>query len=879
MKKLSIVLTFIFIFGINFSSYAQLSGLKSIPGDYSTIAQAVDSLNLLGVGGGGVVFNVAANHTETSSNVVINITTNNPTASNQVVFQKSGVGANPLITAAAGTSPSFDGIIKLFGVDYVTFDAIDLLDPASNTGDEMMEWGYAILRKDTADGSQNNTIKNCTVTLQKINTASIGIYIVNRTADGIVRNTLIPSGLNSFNRIFGNTVTNVYKGIVASSTSLVGQKDIDNEVGINGQTANTITNWGGSTVSAEGIRVEGQVNIKVNNNIINGGTGTSGGATTVGIILTGNGSVPNAANYEISYNQVTISGSSSSQVHHGIRALGNGDTVRIHHNIVENCTSGQATNGFSALTHDPVGATNASYVYNNIVRNNTLSGTGTFTLINCAASGDIAYLQIRSNEIYGNQKTGISGTMNCISAADATIDCYSNLVYNNSTPNSSGASTTSVFGYVNNGNPIRESVFENEFYNLSVGGLGTSASSLVIGIRSNANATAVKEFHDNKIYALSGVSGSGTTGGVYGIYSSLSGSADIYRNKIFNVTNNGSIGVAGGIWVSSGLGIQIHDNLINDIKAPNSTGANAVIGISSTSTTANSTIDIFDNSIYLTASGGATFGSSGISVAGSATATSAAVTMQNNNIINLSTPGTTSGNTVAYRRSNVNLANYGAGSDFNNFYSGNPITPGRLIFFDGINSDATLAAYQLRVAPRDANSTSVQLKSLNLTINFEACNEIDTISVVIRQVTSPYNVVDSVVGLGGAGIKQVFNLNNLVDGVPYYIVVRHRNSIETWSKSGGEMFTGVTNYDYTSAATQAFGNNMVNVGGKWSFYTGDVNQDGIVDGADALLIDNATAVFQSGYVVTDLNCDEIVDGSDAAFEDNNAFNFINVIRP
>jgi len=404
MKKLFTSFVLLFLIGMNFSIYAQLTGTKTIPGNYATIDAAVTDLNLQGVGSGGVTFNVAAGHTETSSNVTINITTNPPSASNQIVFQKSGAGANPLVTAAAGISPSFDGIIKLFGADYVTFDAIDLVDPPSNTGDAMMEWGYAILRKDTANGSQNNVIKNCTVILQKINTLSIGIHILNRTADGTVQNTGIPSGLNSFNRIFGNVVGNVYKGIVFISASTVGQKDIDNELGVIGQSPNLISNWGGSIVSAEGIRVEGQVNVKINNNVVNGGTGTSGSAATVGIILTGNGSIPNAANYEISYNTVTITGSSSSQVHHGIRALGNGDTVCIHHNIVENCNSAQLTNGFSALTHDPVGATNASYIYDNIVRNNTHSGTGTSTLINCAATGDIAYLQIRSNEVYGNQK-------------------------------------------------------------------------------------------------------------------------------------------------------------------------------------------------------------------------------------------------------------------------------------------------------------------------------------------------------------------------------------------------------------------------------------------------------------------------------------------
>lgn len=119
-----------------------------------------------------------------------------------------------------------------------------------------------------------------------------------------------------------------------------------------------------------------------------------------------------------------------------------------------------------------------------------------------------------------------------------------------------------------------------------------------------------------------------------------------------------------------------------------------------------------------------------------------------------------------------------------------------------------------------------------------------------------------------------------VNGVNYYIVVKHRNSVETWSKSGGEVFAnGILNFDFTTAATQAYGSNMVLVGSDYAFYSGDVNDDGFVDGADGLLIDNDAFNFVSGYVVTDLNCDGTVDGSDAVFADNNAFAFVGIVRP
>ncbi|MGV8018072.1 MAG: hypothetical protein AB2L26_07780 [Ignavibacteria bacterium] len=179
MKKNSFLLILVLLAGIFYqNSFAQLSGTKTIPGDYATISAAITALNSSGVGSGGVTFNVAAGFTETASNLVITAT---GTASNPIVFQKSGSGANPLITAGVGTG-SMDGIILLSGVDYITFNAIDVSDALTNTTTTtQMEWGYALLKVDGTNGSQFNTIKNCTITLQKTNTSSVGIYSANHT--------------------------------------------------------------------------------------------------------------------------------------------------------------------------------------------------------------------------------------------------------------------------------------------------------------------------------------------------------------------------------------------------------------------------------------------------------------------------------------------------------------------------------------------------------------------------------------------------------------------------------------------------------------------------------------------------------------------------
>lgn len=100
------VFSFAFLFLILFSikSNAQLSGTKSIPGDYATIFDAVTALNAAGVGSGGVTFQVAAGHTELTT-APINIKATG-TAVDPIIFIKNGAGSNPLITRTDGGSLS-----------------------------------------------------------------------------------------------------------------------------------------------------------------------------------------------------------------------------------------------------------------------------------------------------------------------------------------------------------------------------------------------------------------------------------------------------------------------------------------------------------------------------------------------------------------------------------------------------------------------------------------------------------------------------------------------------------------------------------------------------------------------------------------------------
>jgi len=155
----------------------------------------------------------------------------------------------------------------------------------------------------------------------------------------------------------------------------------------------------------------------------------------------------------------------------------------------------------------------------------------------------------------------------------------------------------------------------------------------------------------------------------------------------------------------------------------------------------------------------------------------------------------------------------------------------------------------------------------------------DTVRVHLRSTSSPYTMVDSAKAILDSNGNGNFTFSNAVNSVSYYIVIKHRNGLETWSATGNSFTSGNLSYDFTLSSSQAFGNNQILKGTKYCVYNGDVNQDGIIDGSDAAIIDNDIFNFVAGYLSTDVNGDNIIDGSDATIADNNVNNFVGVRRP
>ncbi|MDZ7624267.1 MAG: hypothetical protein U5J96_07475 [Ignavibacteriaceae bacterium] len=138
----------------------------------------------------------------------------------------------------------------------------------------------------------------------------------------------------------------------------------------------------------------------------------------------------------------------------------------------------------------------------------------------------------------------------------------------------------------------------------------------------------------------------------------------------------------------------------------------------------------------------------------------------------------------------------------------------------------------------------------------------DSISIELRNVSSPYSLIDQTKILldeNGQGSGRFYNA---VNGTPYYIVLKHRNAVETWSAQPQTFSSNSLTYDFTTGQDKAFGNNLKLVGTKWCIYGGDVNQDGFVETTDVNLVFSDNVNGATGYISTDLNGDNYVEIED-----------------
>ena len=559
---------------------AQLTGTKTIPGNYATLTAAIADLNTQGVGTGGVTFNVASGYTQSITAPIIITATG--TAANPILFQKSGTGANPVITRTdAGTVTSTilgaqaDAIIIIEGSDFLTFNGINLTASVASSTTTGIEYGFYLRKVSGTNGCKNITITNSTITMNR-GTAGVTTGIMSSNNDALSTTTsatgifLATVGGRNENLTFSNnTIRNANNGIYVRGFAASTPFDLY-DVNIN-VTGNTIQQYGGnSTATCYGLYMIYYHDVTVTNNTVNNmaNGGVAGTNLIYGLMLSSSSDFGDLTINNNNVNLTTTSGSKYAIYSSGSGATG---TLNINNNTI----------GYGSGT----GSTYGIYRF------------GTAAIANMNGNTISSFTQT-SGIFYGFYNSG-GGTISNNTIAGYTM----------------GGTSSQYPFYLSNANMT---AFGNTMSNINYTGTGIFYGFFVGS--GNANSS----FYNN---TASTISCAGTT---YGIYASFNNGLNVYGNSVTGITATGT-GNLSGIYQTGGTGITFNrnkianltatnaggsvfgmnivsgittvtNNLIGDLKTPIATNTNdAIRGISITSTTSNTSHNVAYNTIYLNA--------------------------------------------------------------------------------------------------------------------------------------------------------------------------------------------------------------------------------------------------------------------------------------
>ncbi len=731
---------------VNNEALVPLVGTYNIPGDYTDLAAAIADLNTQGVGGA-VTLNLLAGNPQTApaggyvvggtGSLVLTTTS----STNAVTIQGNGNTITAPTTHTVGALN--DAIFKLTGADWITIQGFTMTENAANTvtaaaTNTMTEFGVALFYVTATDGSQNNTITGNTIDLNRTYQNTFGIYANSTHTATAVSTSATATGAaggNSGLVITANNITDVNQGIVVVGPTAAADHNDGITIGGSAPNANTITNFGTTGTFSSYANVSGTVygilvrNTKNYNISFNSITSSSGASGVIAGTLRGI-YVPSASNQPTGTFTNNINNNSLAVTSHVLAGGLQGITVE--------STTGSPTsttninnNNFTNLNHTIAAASGAitaislsgtatagplnTSISGNTFTNITSSSTGSFTFITNSFTHPAGASTTVNNNSIATQftKSGAGGTVFFYdNFGSTTSGTETNTGNNFSNMTFSGATTISGWRSADGATPFPSKTVTNNTFNNIVGGtngitvltVSFSPSATISGntvsnisgagaITGITTSSGTQTFSQNTVNNLTG---SGT-GAVVGMSSTGGTTQTFSKNKVYSISNTNAAGAANGITVSSGTTVNLQNNIVGDITAPNLNATNSLNGINISGGT---TVTADFNTVYLNASSvGANFGSSALNASSTPN-----VTLRNNILVNTSTAAGT-GLTAAYRRSTATLTTYNAASNNNDFYAGAP-GAANLIFHDGTNSDQTLAAYKARVASRDSASVS-----------------------------------------------------------------------------------------------------------------------------------------------------------------------------
>jgi hypothetical protein len=164
----------------------------------------------------------------------------------------------------------------------------------------------------------------------------------------------------------------------------------------------------------------------------------------------------------------------------------------------------------------------------------------------------------------------------------------------------------------------------------------------------------------------------------------------------------------------------------------------------------------------------------------------------------------------------------------------------------------------------------------------------DSVNVQLAASLSPHSILFSVSGVISTNGNGSFIFPYTASGNSYYIVVKQRNSIETWSSQPVNFSGSSASYDFSDFQNKAYGNNLSSLGdGNFALWSGDIsdatsglgNQDGIIESQDYSDEENAVNQTLVGYRSEDLNGDGVVESDDYGLMENNVYFSKFAMRP
>lgn len=443
---------------------------------------------------------------------------------------------------------------------------------------------------------------------------------------------------------------------------------------------------------------------------------------------------------------------SSDYLEYGFHLFAPTATNGCQYNMVKNCNIDMTkanlnTRGIYTSVSSPseaAGTNSNNKYYNNILTDSYYgySFTGYSSMLDNAneigSDGGLSQISDMANTgIFFNYQTGLkifSTTIRDFTGSGQYYGIYTGLgsntteIYNNTITNISSTSTSStLYGiYITSG---ASSGTAHRIYGNTISSITSSYG--IFGVYVTGGAT---DFYSNVVNGLSSSGSSGT----YGVYLSPSGINNIFKNKIYNIAFTGtSSSIVYGLTIAGGTTVNAYNNYVYDIKAPGSTGTPGVRALNITSGT---TVNVFYNTVFLNYT---STSASNQSAALYITAGPGTVDLRNNIFVN-KVDVSTGTRAVAFYRTTTTLTIISANSNNNIYYAGAPGAK-NLLFYDGTNSDQTLAAYKTRMATRDQNAMTEDVPFVSTTeeidphINTETATQVESGGI---RITSPLAITE-----------------------------------------------------------------------------------------------------------------------------------------